>query len=246
MHKPFAACFGLSLPALAASCLSLQAEHPTWSKSATVLDLRCPVSHRTIASPDHRKAVQVLCRDVPGGDPMFFLRVTTTYGHASQILLPDGARELSWAPSFTTFFINGGTTAYSGFFVDLYTVTASGDLESYPTFTQAAQRDMVATFARCQAENSDSNTCGAIAKNPQYNMSGIRWRSGGSAVDVFAEIPCSSSYGSIMCQIKGYELSVPDGTILKKLNGRQMQRSWRPSMAWTMNTPEPPRFIKHQ
>ena len=205
MQKPSAAMLRFTLTAFAALYLPTQAECSTWSRHALTLDLRCAIRNPTIASPDRRKFLQVICQSLPAEEPGFVLQLTTKHGHVSQVALPEGAQELSWPPDSTAFFINGGTTAISGFFVEVYTVNSSGIVERHPAFIQAAQRDMVASFPPCRALNADQLTCKSRATNPQYNMSAVRWQGGSSALDVFAEIPCSGSYGGIMCQVTGYE-----------------------------------------
>jgi hypothetical protein len=105
---------------------------------------------------------------------------------------------------------------------------------------------MVSTFPPCKALNRDENDCKRIAADPQFNMSGISWRDDSSAINVFAEVPWSSSYGGIMCQVSGYQLSVPTGAILKRVPASDVDRLWRMSMAWKVRIPDPPEYISTQ
>ena len=71
-------------------------------------------------------------------------------------------------------------------------------------------------------------------------MSGVGWAQDSKSVFVFAEVPCSSSYGGIMCQVLGYQLGLPDGSILKKLTAQQVKTEWGNMMGWAMYVPDPP------
>jgi hypothetical protein len=73
-------------------------------------------------------------------------------------------------------------------------------------------------------------------------MSGLKWSADSSAVYVFAEVPCSSSYGGIMCQVLGYELSVPTGRILKRLSAQKTKQEWGKFAAWKINVPDRPEY----
>jgi hypothetical protein len=108
--------------------------------------------------------------------------------------------------------------------------------------TQAIQADMVRLFPPCKALNRDAQNCASIAKHPEWNISGIAWANGSAAIIVMAEVPCSSSYGGIMCQVQGYELNVPTGAIVKRFSPRELKAQWQGSMAWEMRIPEPPEF----
>ena len=71
-------------------------------------------------------------------------------------------------------------------------------------------------------------------------MSAIAWTRGAKAVVVFAEVPCSSSYGGIMCQVMGYELDVATGRILSRMTPRELKRRFQSQMAWPMKIPDAP------
>ena len=72
--------------------------------------------------------------------------------------------------------------------------------------------------------------------------SGLGWTEDSSAVYVFAEVPCSSSYGGIMCQVLGYELNVHSGRILKRLSAQQVKQEWAQFAAWDIRVPDPPKY----
>jgi len=59
-----------------------------------------------------------------------------------------------------------------------------------------------------------------------------------------AEVPCSSSYGGIMCQVMGYEIEVPTGRILKRIDSKHLKSDWQPSMAFDFHVPDPPEYKK--
>jgi len=206
-----------------------------WAKHATALD--CRRGAQTIKSPDHLTSMRVICEDRPFG-----LEVITANGHRQQVGLRFGADELLWAPNSRSFFVNGGFSSYTGFFVDVYQFDESGDLVS-PPVTEAAFKDMVKSFPPCKASKRDDAECAKMSRDPEYfNMSGLEWSSDSSAVYVFAEVPCSSRYGGIMCQVLGYEMSVPEGRILKRLSAQETKKEWRRFAAWKINIPKPPEY----
>ena len=60
------------------------------------------------------------------------------------------------------------------------------------------------------------------------------------------EVPCSSSYGGIMCQVQGYEVNVPTGSIAMRLTARDIKARWQSHMAWTFHIPDPPEYRSAQ
>jgi hypothetical protein len=168
-------------------------------------------------------------------DPTYAIRLITPDKLRYEAPLDEGAHELLWAPNSAVFFVNGGTSSYAGFFVAVYQVEPSAGMRKV-IVTNAAQRDMVEQFPPCKAYNRDEETCRRVANHPEYNMSGLGWREDSAAIYVFAEVPCSSSYGGIMCQVLGYELSVPDGNIVGRLSSLQAKQQWGKYAAWAIRT----------
>jgi hypothetical protein len=155
--------------------------------------------------------------------------------------MEEGSHEVLWAPNSKSFLVNGGTNAYSGFFVSLYEISAVDGVKRR-VVTNTAQQEMVRTFPPCKAWNRDDEYCARIVRDPHFNMSGLAWFSNSSALYVFAEVPCGSSYGGIMCQVMGYELEVPSGRILKRLSAKQVKREWARFAAWNIQVPGPPKY----
>ena len=56
------------------------------------------------------------------------------------------------------------------------------------------------------------------------------------------EVPCSGGYRGIMCQVMGYELDVPTGKIVRRMNAREFGEYWRKSIAWRFHVPDPPEY----
>jgi hypothetical protein len=149
-------------------------------------------------------------------------------------------QEVLWAPDSTGFVINGSPSAYAGFAFVVYRVGAENVI---PTdVTNLAQRDMVQTFPPCKARHISNAECGAIEKEPEFNMSALAWSRGGAAVIVFGEIPCSGQYGGIACQVMGYEVAVPTGKILDRMSAPELRRRFQSDMAWPMKVPGPPEY----
>ena len=221
----------------------------------------------SIPSPDGRSRVEVAYKkvEVEPDYPILqaYLRVATTNGGIHDAALPEGFQniDLLWSPDSRAFFVNGGNGGgYWGFWVYVYLV----DDPSEPRdITEAAQRDMAKEFPPCKAaypngddptgckksSRLDPATCMKVeaevkAKNePEYNLTGIDWVNS-STVLVMAEVPCSSSLGGIMCQIMGYEVEIPTGRILKRIDAKQLKLRWQKSMAWSFRVPEPPLYCK--
>ncbi len=215
-------------------------EKPIWARQATVLDLGCTSHPQTITSPDHQSSAKVVCTNHKGSDPTLALRISTPNGNRYEMPLDEGAHELLWAPNSESFFVDGGETAYAGFFASVYQIEHPTGVRKV-TVTSTAQKDMVSSFPPCKAYNRDEVTCAQIAKHPEYNMSALAWTDDSLAIYVFAEVPCSSSYGGIMCQVLGYELSVPAGRILKRLSALQVKQQWSHYAAWDIRVPERPK-----
>ena len=174
------------------------------------------------------------------------LRITSRTSRVQEVDLEDKTddmwrpEELLWSPDSKAFFINGSSSAYAGFAVFVYELRPDGVVAL--EVTRAAQRDMVATFPPCKAAYRDPEFCKALETSSYYNMSGLAWTRGSSAIAVFAEIPCSGSYGGIGCQVMGYEVAIPSGRILRRLTARETKKRWQSSMAWNMSIPGPPAY----
>ena len=215
---------------------------PIWAKNAVRVQTSCdPATRIRIQSPDGTLVAEVSCepRD-RDGDRKVFLRISGLRGNARDVELPEGASELLWAPDSNSFFINGGKSGYAGFFVLVYDLRS--DHVEGRDITSEAQKDMVAIFPPCKAANRTEEDCKRIEQNLQYNMSGLAWTRGSAAIVVFAEVPCSSSYGGIMCQVEGYELDVATGRILRRLTAREMKKEWQKAAAWEIRIPDPPTY----
>jgi hypothetical protein len=184
--------------------------------------------------------IEVQCRTNKDGDPAPYITVVLVDGISREVGLDEGAHEILWAPDSRAFFINGGESAYAGFFVSLYRI--ENNQVRKLKISAAAQRDMVASFPPCKASNRDVTLCTKIAHDPEFNMSGLAWVDRSSAVIVMAEVPCSSSYGGIMCQVLGYKLDAVTGKILQRMTARQLKSQWQHSMAWQLRIPSPPTY----
>lgn len=211
---------------------------PSWASGATPLDLSCSPTVHPILSPDRRSSAQVICQTRKGDDPAYSLQVRTDSGSTEEMPLQERTQELLWAPDSRAFLVNGSQGGYWGFFVTVYELTPSGLKKA--VITNAAQKDMVLRFPPCKAAKRDEAACTRLSRDPEYNMSGVGWARDSKSVFVFAEVPCSSSYGGIMCQVLGYQLGLPDGHILKRFTAPQVKAKWGQMMGWSMHVPDPP------
>jgi hypothetical protein len=214
-------------------------EKPIWARNAMALN--CRRGRAPIEAPDHRASPRAVCLQAAGDFVASDLELVTVDGKRQSVGLRSGANEVLWAPNSKSFFVNGGESAVAGFFVDVYQIMDSGRV-AVRTVTNAAQREMVKSFPPCKALYRDEKECAEYARDPEYNMSGLGWSDDSSAIYVFAEVPPSSRYGGIMGQVLGYELSVPDGRILRRLTARQAKQEWGTLAAWRIWIPEPPEY----
>jgi hypothetical protein len=151
--------------------------------------------------------------------------------------------DLLWSPDSKAFFVNGGNGgAIWGFWVYIYRIDDPA-LEPLDV-TGQAQRDMVKTFPPCKASGIDRKLCLELEKDPENNMSGIDWSNGSSTIVVMAEVPPSGGMGGIGGQVIGYELDVPTGKIVRRMNAREFAKNWQKSMAWRFNIPDPPEYCE--
>jgi len=102
---------------------------------------------------------------------------------------------------------------------------------------------MIKSFPPCRAKYADANECAGLAQHPEdVNVAAVDWTRGSSAIVVMAEMPCSSRFGGIMCQVLGYELDASTGRILRRMQPRVFAKEWQPSMAWKFHDPGPPEY----
>ncbi|MGB6132471.1 MAG: hypothetical protein WBG54_11875 [Acidobacteriaceae bacterium] len=246
--------------------MAAQAERPLWAKHATAFNPECEfeaggiyptASHCRpieILSPAGKTRIDVVYgKPIPlsGSDKMVaaHLLVKTSDGRVQVVSLPEGFQpiDLQWAPDSRAFFVNGGNGgAYWGFWVWAYSVDAEGRVEKLDVM-RAVGQNMYESFPPCKARGIDPVVCSQAFRAEQdhsgnYNISGIDWSTDPRGLVVMAEVPCSSSEGGIMCQMKGYIVSVPDGKILKQMSARELKRRWQPSMAFQMQVPGPPEY----
>jgi len=228
--------FGISESAAPVS-LPASREQPIWSKSAVPLRSRMEVG--AIPSPDGRITIKVGLQPGGGLDRNLLLHVTMPT-HTENIKLDEGANELLWSPDSRAFMVNGGFNRYSGFFVAVYSIR--DEHIDRLDVTEQAQRDMVASFPPCKAANRDDGICKETTEHPDFNMSGLDWIKGSTAIVVFAEVPPTSSYGGILGQVLGYELEIPTGKILQRMQVKEFKRVWQPSAAWDIHVPDAPAY----
>ncbi len=246
---------------------------PTWAKKAIAFPEKClpgkteACKPLRIPAPDGKSIVDVRYRKDSVSDSEWaveaYLRVTSPGKGTREAALPEGFQntDLLWSPDSRAFFVNGGNGgAYWGFWVYVY-LLKEPKLEPIDV-TQKAQRDMLKEFPPCKAafpNGGDARGCDKTSRNidlekcmkeeadpnynPEYNMTGIDWVNA-STILVMAEVPCSSSYGGIMCQVMGYELEVPSGHILKRIEAKELKLNWQKSMEWKFRMPDPPQYCE--
>jgi hypothetical protein len=196
-----------------------------------------------IGSPDGQKFVKVVYRKSPldSGDFMMLahLLVGTKDGTTKEIDSPGLLEsEVQWSADSSSFFINGSDGGEGPEHIAFYRL---GDYDSRLLNVIAAQWDMMKTFPPCRAKGADPSLCSRFAEHPEeINVSAIDWTHGASAIAVMAEMPCSSAFGGIQCQVLGYEVEVSSGEILRRMDAREFAQRWQHSMAFKFHVPSPP------
>jgi hypothetical protein len=241
---------------LGLSLTSAAQKSSRWAKKGTVFPSSCPpftgCESLRILSPNGKSAIEVTYKAgvqhvYPLGDIDFrevSLRVTSSGRFLGEIQpVGEAENEITWSPDSKAFFINGSDNSYTENPVAFHYLDDPNLGPGYDT--DAVARDMVRSFPPCKVKNP-SETCGEEAANPKdfINAVGIDWIRGSSRVVVMAEVPCSTYMGGVMCQVLGYELSMPSGKIVRRMEPKEFAQRWQRSMAWTFRIPEPAEFEK--
>ena len=224
------------------------ADTAIWARGAVALPARCEESKDLLAveAPSRAARVEVRCAGLSARRDRIVLRITAL--HSDTLDIPIGVdpspywrpQEVLWAPNSSAFLVNGSENAYAGNAFIVHRLNSQGLIGV--ALTAAAQSDMVKTFPPCKASYLNRSDCQRIALDPQFNISAIAWTRDSNAVIVVAEVPCSSNYGGIMCQLMGYELEVPTGRILNRMTARELKGRYQSRMAWALRIPERPSF----
>jgi hypothetical protein len=238
-----AMCLAAGISVLAVGVMGAAGQR--WSTTGVGLPADCQESTpvQLIRAPDPRTGVEVRCGGLSPDQGAVTLRILTSAGGQFEHRIEVGSwrpQEIVWAPDSSAFIVNGSESAYAGNDFILYRLLSGRAVET--KLTAAAQRDMALTFPPCRASGLREPDCQAIARNPQFNMSVIAWAADANAVVVFAEVPCSSTYGGIMCQVRGYQLEVPTGRILERMDASELKSRYQAQMAWPMTVPDRPSY----
>jgi hypothetical protein len=197
---------------------------------------------QTIPSPNKVLAVKIHCTSgtIAHEDDYPYPHIWLKRPNGSWQEMPahEGLDEVLWAPSGEAVAVTGNENAYTNYTVAYHLIEGRW---REVALTQSAQRDMVRQFPPCKAFNRDPVECHDIEAHPEFNMASIAWTRNGTALIVMGEVPCSSSYGGIMCAVAGYEISL-DGTILDRMSVKQLKVRWQHAMAWKLRISDQPKY----
>jgi len=233
-----------------ASAISGAENNSVWAKKGIAFPFACPpftdCEPLRILSPDRKSAVEVTYISLSGDADIkrVSLRVTSGGRFLGEVQpVGEAQNEITWAPDSKAFFINGSDNGYTENPVAFHYLDDASLGPGY--VTEAVAQDMVRRFPPCQVKNP-SELCAQLADKPKdfINAVGIDWIGSSSRAVVMAEVPCTSSMGGVMCQVLGYELSLPSGKIVRRMEPREFARRWQRSMAWTFKIPGPAEFEK--
>lgn len=225
-----------------------EADEPTFSKKAVGFPLRCFDDFREqckplrVPSPDGKSFLDVKYETDPAYPDIDFvsLHVSTPDGNVRKVgQVGEVEGEVVWSPDSAAFFLNGNTGGVGEYLFGVYRLQEKDLGLEY--MSKEVQRDMVRTFL-CRVKGVAN--CDKLLADPEgfANVVALDWIGGSSRIVVMAEVPCSSSQGGIMCQILGYELEVPSGKILRRMEAEELGKRWQDSMAWKFKIPDPPDY----
>jgi hypothetical protein len=228
---------------------NLLANPPIWAKKAVSFRAWCDADDRNkckplrIVSPDGKSAVELSYKTLPD-DPDIFsasLRVRSLGRDRGEVdLVASVEDEIRWSPDSKAFFINGNDNGYGDDHLAVYLLDDSHLVRVY--ISREIEQDMVRSFPPCQAKNADDNCAELAADHDYFGVVGLDWIGSSSKIVVMAQVTCSSSMGGIWCQILGYEIEVPSGKILRRMEPKEFAKRWQHSMAWKFQLPDPPEF----
>jgi hypothetical protein len=212
------------------------AEKPTWARKGTGFAGVCRSGNcrpLRIVAPDKKSVVEVLYQD---GNA--YLRVTGPDKQVREVrdVSSSPANDLQWAPDSKAFFIDGSEGMTSPGYVQVFMLD---EAELRPLdVTGQVEQDMVKTYPPCKAVYLDAASCRKIEQNPEFNLTAIDWVDDSSALVVMAQVPCTSNFGGILCQVMGYEVEVPSGKVLHRMTPAEFKTKWQKSMAQRLQIPE--------
>jgi hypothetical protein len=208
---------------------------PNWARKATGFPGDCKSGCRPlrIVAPDKTSVVEVFYQDGSA-----YLRVIGPDKQARAIhdAFTSSKNDLLWSPDSKAFFVDGGEGMTSPGYVQVFQLD-DPDLRPLDV-TRLGEKDMVKTFPPCKALYLDPQTCRKIEADPGFNITAIDWADDSKAIVVMAQIPCTSNYGGITCQVMGYELEMPSGRVLTRMTPAEFREKWHKSMEQRLEIPE--------
>jgi hypothetical protein len=128
--------------------------------------------------------------------------------------------------------INGYTES-----MRVFAITESGP-EQIDAALQPA-RDMARRLDPYCARYVGNLACVPDLGEDSLNFAAIAWTNQHALV-LMSEVPCDSIMGGIMCQVMGYEVDLPSGTIVNTMTPIEFKKKWQHAMAWRFRIPDPP------
>ena len=223
----------------------------TYSRSAVSVSLHCfqkqtcPVA--LVRSPDGIKTVQrtfqrertfLLDRDIEFYVPD--IELITASGHWNLPVPEDWVDfDVLWSPDSKFVAMTGNLNGYIES-VRVYQITESDPVRI--TVTKMPSADMWRRFPPCRALHADPTVCEASQHNEEdFNFAAVAWADAHTLV-LMSEVPCSSLWGGIMCQVMGYEVDLHSGNIVETMTARDFKQKWQHEMAWRFRIPDPPEW----
>lgn len=103
--------------------------------------------------------------------------------------------------------------------------------------------DMLRTFPPCKARYADRKFCSTVNSVDDFNFAAVAWADPRTVV-LMGEVPCSSLWGGIMCEVMGYEVDVQSGEIVQRMTAVEFKKRWQHVLAWRFHVPDPPEWQK--
>jgi hypothetical protein len=236
----FTFCGALSATFGVVSAANPKPNKPIWAKKGVTFPVTClnrpfhECRPLRIPSPDGNSSVEISYDTFPDYPEIEVARLrVVTLGKYVGDVKPVGIvdSELSWSPDSTGFFINGNDNGNGDDYLAVHLLNEPALGPGY--ITRQVEEDMARSFPPCEAKDP-IDTCAKLAADPKSYIAvvGLDWINKSSGIVVMAEVPCSGSMGGIMCQVLGYEIEVPSGNVLRRMEAKEFARRWQHSMAW--------------
>lgn len=216
-----------------------------YSRFATLLSMTCENERACppvlVPSPDGVKVLRrVFNRDREVQEFLPSVEVITS-SNRWEIPVPGtwSDADVLWSPDARFLALTGSPTGNTNATL-VYEITSSGPVPL--DAIREPSQEMLRRFPPCRARGADPDACSRLHEGDDFNFATVAWEDAHTLV-VMGEVPCSSFWGGIMCQVMGYEVNLPSGAIVGVMSAREFKSKWRHAMPFRLRVPGPPEWL---